>query len=49
MELTKMRITADQQMNTENNQTKVLLSREEIMARLLEDAKKVEIIEADTL
>ena len=32
-----MRIAADQQMNTENNQTKVLLSREEIMSRLLED------------
>lgn len=49
LELTKMRISADQQMNTENNQTKVLLSREEIMARLLEDAKRVEIIEADPL
>lgn len=46
VELTKMRISADQQMNTENNQTKVLLSRDEIMARLMRDAKKVEIIEA---
>lgn len=45
VELTKMRISADQQMNTENNQTKILMSRDEIMSRLMNDAKKVEIIE----
>lgn len=45
--LTQMRINAEQQMNTENNQTKVLLSREEIMAQLMKDAKKVEVIETE--
>lgn len=45
--LTQMRINAEQQMNTENNQTKVLLSREEIMAQLMKDAKKVEVIEPE--
>lgn len=45
VELTKMRISADQQMNTENNQTKILMSRDEIMSRLMNDAKKVEVIE----
>ena len=49
VEITKMRIQADQQMNTENNQTKVLLSREEIMARLMNDAKKVDVIDIDSL
>lgn len=43
--LAQMRISAEQQMNTENNQTKVLLSREEIMSRLIKDAKKVDVIE----
>ena len=43
--LTKMRLTAEQQMNTENNQTKVLVSRGEIMDRLFRDAKKVDIID----
>lgn len=43
--LTQMRINAEQQMNTENNQTKVLLTREEIMSQLMKDAKKVDIIE----
>ena len=47
VELTKMRISADQQMNTENNQVKVLLSREEIMAQLMNDAKRVEVINVD--
>lgn len=47
MELTQMRIAADQQMNTENNQTKVLLSRDEIMSRLMNDAKRVKIIDID--
>ena len=47
VELTKMRISADQQMNTENNQTKVLLSRDEIMAQLMSAAKKVEVINVD--
>lgn len=47
VELTKMRISADQQMNTENNQTKVLLSRDEIMAQLMNAAKKVEVINVD--
>jgi hypothetical protein len=45
VELTKMRISADQQMNSENNQTKILMSRDEIMSRLMNDAKKVKIIE----
>lgn len=49
VEIAKMRIQADQQMNTENNQTKVLLSREEIMARLMNDAKKVDVIDIDPL
>lgn len=47
VELTKMRISADQQMNTENNQVKVLLSREEIMSQLMNDAKCVEVINVD--
>lgn len=47
VELTKMRISADQQMNTENNQVKVLLSREEIMSQLMNDAKRVEVINVD--
>lgn len=49
VEITKMRISAEQQMNTENNQTKVLLSREEIMSRLMNDAKKVDVIDIDPL
>lgn len=49
VELAQMRIAADQQMNTENNQTKMLLSREEIMARLMNDAKKVDVIDIDPL
>lgn len=49
VELTQMRIVADQQMNTENNQTRVLLSRDEIMARLMNDAKKVDVIDIDPL
>lgn len=49
VELAQMRIVADQQMNTENNQTKMLLSREEIMARLMNDAKKVDVIDIDPL
>lgn len=49
VELAQMRIVADQQMNTENNQTKMLLSREEIMARLMNDAKKVDVIDIDSL
>ena len=47
IEIAQMRISADKQMNTENNQTKVLLSREEIMSRLMNDAKKVEIIDLE--
>lgn len=47
VELTQMRIAADQQMNTENNQTRMLLSREEIMARLMNDAKKIDIIDIE--
>ena len=47
VELTIMRISADQQMNTENNQVKVLLSREEIMSQLMNDAKRVEVINVD--
>lgn len=49
IELAQMRITADQKMNTENNQTKVLLSREEIMARLMNDAKKVDVLDVNPL
>lgn len=45
VELAQMRIAAEQQMNTENNQTKVLLSREEVMARLMNDAKKINIVD----
>jgi hypothetical protein len=43
--LTKMRLNAEQQMNTENNQTKVLVSRGEIMERLFNDARKVNVID----
>lgn len=45
IEITKMRISADQQMNTENNQTKMLVSREEIMSRLMNAAKETTIID----
>lgn len=48
VEITKMQISAEQQMNTENNQTKMLLTREEIMSRLLSDAKKVDVIDINT-
>ena len=41
---TRMRMEAVQTMNTENNQTKLLVSREEIMARLMNDAKNIEVI-----
>lgn len=44
VELAQMRLTAEQRMNTENNQTKMLMSREEIMSRLMNEAKNVEII-----
>lgn len=37
--INKMRIDADQQINTENNQTKVLLTREEVMAKLMAESK----------
>lgn len=37
--INKMRIEADQQINTENNQTKVLLTREEVMAKLMAESK----------
>jgi hypothetical protein len=43
--LTKMRLSAEQQMNTENNQTKMLVSRGEIMERLFNDARKVNVID----
>lgn len=48
VEITKMQISAEQQMNTENNQTKMLLTREEIMSRLLSDAKKIDVIDINT-
>lgn len=41
---TRMRMEAVQTMNTENNQTKLLVSREEIMSRLMNDAKNIEVI-----
>lgn len=41
IQLTKMKVESDQKMNTENNQTKVLLSRDEIMSRLLKDSENV--------
>ena len=43
--LTKMRLSAEQQMNTENNQTKMLVSRGEIMERLFDDARKINVID----
>lgn len=43
--LTKMRLSAEQQMNTENNQTKMLVSRGEIMERLFNDARKINVID----
>lgn len=45
--LTKMRLSAEQQMNTENNQTKMLVSRSEIMDRLFNDARKVNVIDIE--
>lgn len=45
MTVTKMQMETAQTMNTENNQTKLLVSRDEIMSRLMNDAKKVEIID----
>ncbi len=47
IELTHLRISADQKMNTENNQAKLLISREEMMSRLLKDSKKIDIINAE--
>ena len=47
VELAQMRISADQKMNTENNQAKILISRDEIMSRLLKDSKKVDIINVE--
>lgn len=44
VELAHLRISAEQQMNTENNQAKLLMSREEIMSKLFKDSKKVDII-----
>ena len=41
VELTKMRIDADMRINTDNNTTKMLLSRQEVMAQLMSDAKKI--------
>jgi uncharacterized protein YjcR len=45
IELAHLRISAEQQMNTENNQTKMLVSREEIMSRLMNAAKETTIID----
>lgn len=45
VEIAQLRISAERQMNTENNHTKMLMSREEIMARLINDSKKVEVID----
>lgn len=47
VELAHLRISAEQQMNTENNQAKLLMSREEIMARLMNESKKVDIINVE--
>lgn len=44
MTVTKMHMETAQSINTENNQTKLLVSRDEIMSRLMNDAKKVEVI-----
>ena len=41
VELAKMRIEADMRINTDNNTTKMLLSRQEVMAQLMSDAKKI--------
>ncbi len=41
VELAKMRIDADMRINTDNNTTKMLLSRQEVMAQLMSDAKKI--------
>ena len=43
--ISEMRVMADQRMNSENNQTKVLLSREEIMSKLIADSKESKVIE----
>lgn len=45
--LTQMKLSTAEKMNTDNNATKVLMSREEIMSRLMEDAKKVDIIDIE--
>lgn len=44
LKVTRMHMETAQTMNTENNQTKLLVSREEIMSRLMNDAKNVEVI-----
>lgn len=45
--INEMRVSADQKMNSENNQTRMLLSREEIMAKLIADSKQTNIIDVD--
>lgn len=47
VELAHLRISSEQRMNTENNQAKLLMSREEIMAKLFKDSKKVDIINVE--
>lgn len=42
VELTQMRIDADTKINTDNNTTKMLLSREMIMSQLMKEAKQIE-------
>lgn len=49
VELAHLRISAEQQMNTENNQAKLLMSREEIMAKLMNESKKVDIINVEPI
>jgi hypothetical protein len=45
MTLTKMRLSAEHQMNAENNQTKILVSRGEIMDRLFKDARNINVVD----
>ena len=45
MTLTKMRLSAEHQMNAENNQTKILVSRGEIMDRLFNDARNINVVD----
>lgn len=45
--LTKMKIDADKKINDDNNATKILMSREEVMAKLMETINPQEVVTID--